>query len=434
MSNQVNSIYIEKLFGEYDYKIELKENKLVLVAPNGSGKTTVLRIIYHYLSGQWEKLKSSELKAINAVINGQKIGTYSVAKKAELRVSLDKKQQLLERHIEQEKALKELLEIPIEKLQNTPFIIQEIAAKYDAHEPLLRKIVKDLVQEELEIKTLPLSNLQVLFLPTYRRIEQNVNDVFPDFAKQLTSLLRDNIDGISNLIEGELKQLEDLRATYNKKETALEKKEFIQGEGLDWLTKELLERENTDYSKTELELIEEIDNYWMELNKPNKTINHKQNLSYEELIGFGMDDVEFLLQDQYRKINSGDTKAKELLDLFVDKCAKFIVNKKIAYHKSKGVIELKIKGKEDGLGLAHLSSGEKQLMSLFANIIFSQRSTFLIIDEPELSLSIQWQEQLLEELVTLPKLEGLIVATHSHSIAIEKFDDYLSGLNRFKVL
>ena len=44
------------LHGDMDIKIIITDNKLVIVAENGLGKTTIVNIIYYTLSRQWYKL------------------------------------------------------------------------------------------------------------------------------------------------------------------------------------------------------------------------------------------------------------------------------------------------------------------------------------------------------------------------------------------
>ncbi|AEV31885.1 hypothetical protein Oweho_0874 [Owenweeksia hongkongensis DSM 17368] len=67
-----------------------------------------------------------------------------------------------------------------------------------------------------------------------------------------------------------------------------------------------------------------------------------------------------------------------------------------------------------------LSSGERQLVVLFANVIFNGENKFpenvFIIDEPELSLHIRWQERFIEKMLSAGKATQFILATHSPDI------------------
>jgi predicted ATPase len=71
-----------------------------------------------------------------------------------------------------------------------------------------------------------------------------------------------------------------------------------------------------------------------------------------------------------------------------------------------------------------LSSGEKQIISLFA-LLYLQKETELAIffDEPELSLSIEWQKTLLPDIVNSGKCKFLFSTTHSPFI----FENELEG-------
>ena len=68
-----------------------------------------------------------------------------------------------------------------------------------------------------------------------------------------------------------------------------------------------------------------------------------------------------------------------------------------------------------------LSSGERQIVILFANVMFNRftsesQENILIIDEPELSLHIKWQEIFIETLLTASEKTQFILATHSPDI------------------
>ena len=66
-----------------------------------------------------------------------------------------------------------------------------------------------------------------------------------------------------------------------------------------------------------------------------------------------------------------------------------------------------------------LSSGERQLLIIFAHLLFNEfgnRSNVFIIDEPELSLHLRWQEQFVSKAVEVSPETQLILATHSPEI------------------
>lgn len=67
------------------------------------------------------------------------------------------------------------------------------------------------------------------------------------------------------------------------------------------------------------------------------------------------------------------------------------------------------------IGLNSLSSGEKQLLRIFLEALSTDQST-LIIDEPELSMHIDWQKELVSDLMLLNPETQLIIATHSPDI------------------
>lgn len=75
--------------------------------------------------------------------------------------------------------------------------------------------------------------------------------------------------------------------------------------------------------------------------------------------------------------------------------------------------------KNDRIGLNELSSGEKKIILLFVIAAFSDRVS-VVLDEPELSLSVLWQEHLLPDLLEEGGFKNLIVATHSPYMAMDE--------------
>src|SRR5690606_16383917 len=74
--------------------------------------------------------------------------------------------------------------------------------------------------------------------------------------------------------------------------------------------------------------------------------------------------------------------------------------------------------------LDSLSSGEKQMVSLFAKMFLYPKQKIVLIDEPELSLSLDWQTQILPDILASPTCHQLIAITHSPFVfenALEPF-------------
>ena len=77
-----------------------------------------------------------------------------------------------------------------------------------------------------------------------------------------------------------------------------------------------------------------------------------------------------------------------------------------------------------------LSSGEQQLIILYYKLLFEiEPDTLVMIDEPELSMHVDWQDYFLKDIqriVALRKFD-LLIATHSPDIIGDK-DEWMVGL------
>ena len=61
----ISTFSIQKLFGLYDYKIAFQDNNLILIGENGSGKTTIMNVLFYFLTKQWEELVSINFNSIS---------------------------------------------------------------------------------------------------------------------------------------------------------------------------------------------------------------------------------------------------------------------------------------------------------------------------------------------------------------------------------
>lgn len=98
---------------------------------------------------------------------------------------------------------------------------------------------------------------------------------------------------------------------------------------------------------------------------------------------------------------------------FLTTLATFVSNKIFQFDGG----ELVIKGVES-IPLSKLSSGEKQLLILFIEALLQKQQPYIFLaDEPELSLHISWQRQIISAITKLNPNAQVIVATHSPEIA-----------------
>lgn len=75
--------------------------------------------------------------------------------------------------------------------------------------------------------------------------------------------------------------------------------------------------------------------------------------------------------------------------------------------------------------LRSLSSGEIQLVVILAHLHFNpevRKAGIFIIDEPELSLHVEWQEKFVESIIGASKSTQFVLATHSPSIILDRTD------------
>jgi predicted ATP-binding protein involved in virulence len=75
--------------------------------------------------------------------------------------------------------------------------------------------------------------------------------------------------------------------------------------------------------------------------------------------------------------------------------------------------------------LAALSSGEQnETIILFELLFMAKPETLVLIDEPETSLHVSWQQEFLNDLKVIRSVNPLsfLIATHSPSIINESWD------------
>ncbi|MDY0387867.1 MAG: AAA family ATPase [Methanolobus sp.] len=111
------------------------------------------------------------------------------------------------------------------------------------------------------------------------------------------------------------------------------------------------------------------------------------------------------------------------LNLFVSIINNRFVNKRLSISKDKGFVIKTSNGLE--IQPNDLSSGEQHKLVLYYELLFKiEPGSLILIDEPEISLHIGWQNEFLNDLMKVIDLAGfdVLIATHSPDIIGDRWD------------
>ena len=89
---------------------------------------------------------------------------------------------------------------------------------------------------------------------------------------------------------------------------------------------------------------------------------------------------------------------------------------------------------DEQLNLKLLSSGEKQLLIILMTVLLEDGDhTVLFMDEPEVSLHIEWQQSLLDTILRLNPNVQIILTTHSPAIIMNGWMDKVTEVSDITV-
>ena len=114
----------------------------------------------------------------------------------------------------------------------------------------------------------------------------------------------------------------------------------------------------------------------------------------------------------------------ESIIIFKDIVNGFFIGKKMEISEN-GKIVINLNG-GGALQLSKLSSGEKQIMIIFYNMLFhADPGSVIILDEPEISLHVTWQQRLGKLFDDICRVRGMqiVVATHSPQVIHDMWDN-----------
>lgn len=129
-------------------------------------------------------------------------------------------------------------------------------------------------------------------------------------------------------------------------------------------------------------------------------------------------------------LNQSEKEKNEITEArqnFFETIHSFMSNKRFFYDNKTGELSFRINQEgEQSFPWTNLSSGEKQLLIQFLEVLLQEsKSVIFIADEPEISLHVTWQENLLKAIRNLNENAQLIIATHSPDIVADFRDKVL---------
>lgn len=376
---------ISNLHNDHDVSLEIKDNIVILVAENGTGKTTILRILYLFLSKQWAKLTEFDFDQIRVTINHREF-IFDKKKYNNSQYSIDQFQKLAEKYPVYAHFIKnDLSKYRINELVRNSYMLTEIEHIFDVPYNLLSSLINELSNSHFDDKSFDWDS-SIVYLPTYRRIEKGFDTLFGDLDQRLEKYIKSILPDTLG--------------------------------------------ENLGVDELDIDLTSVFSDLWLtrDQEKWKKTHNSNANI---EMIEFGMGDVKDKLAKVLRRIEEGESSLLEELGLFSNIVNKYLTNNKsLIIDVVSRKVEISYQGKNKKLNLENLSSGEKQIISIFCHLFFNQTKRLVIIDEPELSLSISWQENFIEDLLKA-NVSGVFIATHSPFIVADDYIRYTIGVNEF---
>lgn len=432
-------------------KLVFNDNTLVLIGENGAGKTTLLQLFYYIMSGQWPMLRKYAFDEIDIGINGD---VFKI-KHADVVKALGEGDNTFLRHLPshvQEKALmlaamqgdasfdKEFERMRME--YGIPMhYVHELRFNYEKNESrkndALRKSLSG-IRNNFKSK--------LLYLPTYRRIEQELGVIFNGVnlneLNQRTGGIqsRRNGDAYIELIEF---GMNDVKEAINGRLNELSSFARLELNNLTFsYLGDILE---SKYQEVDVEQIKsvsqsELDNV---LNRIRENVLSEKNKQHLRDIVSGMkrsrkkeglDEHTKIISHYLAKLINFQKdleKKEEEISQFCKICNQYMPNKQFTYDATKFKHSIvSADGRE--IQLQQLSSGEKQIVSLFSHIYLSEKSTyFALIDEPELSLSVPWQKKFLADIKSGKNCTGIFAVTHSPFIYDNGLRKYAHSIEEF---
>jgi predicted ATP-binding protein involved in virulence len=423
------NLKINGLFDLFSYAIDLnqEEDLTILTGPNGYGKTTVLNIIYNLFSYRFfyfQKLAFSEITLL--FDDRSKLNIKKTAATNEKAVSFflydgaNKNSISFEYAISKDEGIKNQVEkytppfihriSPDEWLDdrnNQILEFDELLNEFSERIP--SNVLNNFKTNELNNEALQvvINSLKVYLIKEQRLIKQY--KIQRRIATREVSFI--------NTIQEYAQELSDL--IKNKQVESLQKTQQLDSS----FPKRLLDSNITTLPKEDfVSRFEDLKCKYEQLQKFGLTTNTLDIPSYDEnkenakVLSVYLNDSE-----QKTSIFDGLLSKIELFTTILNQ--KRFAFKSIQIDKDHGFIFKTSNGQQ--LALTDLSSGEQHEVVLLYELLFKvEPNTLVLIDEPEISLHVSWQQEFINDMIKIAKMQKIhfIVATHSPTVINNRYD------------
>lgn len=447
----IKSFKIEELFGIYNVDIPFEDDINIFVGENGLGKTTILNCINYVLQCDADNLYNINFKKIIVIFRDQ---TKVEIKHDELLtdnmfdlVARRRHMMYFSNDMEYENlsfvSIVKKIYRDLKKDSKKNMDISELSiAIMKKFRPLgvvnrsqIEKIVTELENKSKKDWQLIIHdkmNDNIIYLPTYRRIEEDFNKCMNNDMKYRNDIMKKisnlqfGMDDVELLIR---KTCEELRNNTNegfKEMTSNLLKDYVS-----MLKNKPIKEKNTKRNIEESKLRIVFERLADKIDENvKKSIIELLNQD-DKMSDFGYDYLVIIINNLlniYEKTKDTD----ESLDNFTTVCNKYLENNTFIYNPFKIECNLIQEYGGEPIEFKNLSSGEKQIVSLFSKLYLSKNSNNIILfDEPELSLSIVWQSKLLPDIVESKKCGFMVVITHSPFIFDNDYKKYTRDIKNF---
>lgn len=456
----IDKFNIKGLFGKKDIDLSFKNKVQIYIGENGLGKTTVLNTLYYLLSCDFKNLINIIFSRIDITIYGK---SFSFSKE-ELRLFLQAQDSGVRKAGFYQSLFRDLKDADIKKLQtiirsgkpemiriqDVQSYLNTIGYNFNAPSYYIMEMVTQVVMDRAEInqinqfeQLIKEKNTRILYFPTFRRIEKDVRTMLKErrirnssnYSNRVLDLESSFVEELSEAVHSGMSDIKKRRDIVLRIISDISRKE------LDTLSVDLLKKQISGVpdkiilSQNDIIKIDTI------IHKSQMGLTPLEQSEVMQKVKSGdiyNDKNQFLLYlitrlvDIYNSYEAYDRGIKS----FVEVCNSYLRDKRFTYNEADLILDLEFTGNteliQEVLDLDILSSGEKQMIALFATIYLDPQNRFIIlIDEPEISLSINWQRKLLPDVAKSPNCDFLFAVTHSPFIFDNELLDFTTGMNEF---